>query len=65
MEAKLEPTKMHLHLSAEQEGDGESHSCPTSDTKEQSARADVLALLKNTLVTPRVLRSSALEMKLP
>lgn len=56
---------MHLHLSIQQNGSDESHSCPKSDTKEQSAWADVLAPVKNTLVTPRVLSSSVLEMKLP
>lgn len=56
---------MHLHSSIEQNGSDESHSCPESDTKEQSARADVLAPVKNTLVTRRARSSSVLEMKLP
>lgn len=56
---------MHLHFSIQQNGSDESHSCPKSDTKEQSAWADVLALVKNILVTPHVLSFSVLEIKLP
>lgn len=56
---------MHLHFSIQQKGSDESHSCPKSDTKEQSAWADILAPVKNTLVTPRVLCSRVIEMKLP
>lgn len=56
---------MHLHFSIQQNGNDESHSCPKSDTKEQSAWADVLALVKNILVTLHVLSVSVVEMKLP
>lgn len=56
---------MHLHLSIQQNGSDESHSCPKNDTKEQSAWADVLAPVENILMTPCVLSFSVLEMKLP
>lgn len=56
---------MHPHFSIQQNGSDESHSCPNSDTKEQSASADVLALVKNILMTSHVLSFSVLEMKLP
>lgn len=44
--------KMHLHFSVQQNGSDESYSCPKSDTKEQSAWAGVLALVKNTRDSP-------------
>lgn len=56
---------MRLHFSIQQNGSDESHSFPKSGTKEQSAWADVLALVKNILVTPHTLSFSLLEMKLP